>query len=82
MVEHLDANKDVQNIDLMILADFCRNCLAKWYSAAASEQGADIDYDTKQDRHINVETKFIFTLLSQLMLASLCLACVKYTKFN
>ena len=39
LVEHLDANKDVQNIDLMILADFCRNCLAKWYSAAASEQG-------------------------------------------
>ena len=36
LVEHLDANKDVQNIDLMILADFCRNCLAKWYSAAAS----------------------------------------------
>ncbi|MCG7814938.1 DUF1244 domain-containing protein, partial [Alteromonas sp. MCA-1] len=43
LVEHLDANKDVQNIDLMILADFCRNCLAKWYSAAANEQGAEID---------------------------------------
>ena len=44
-VAHLDANKDVQNIDLMILADFCRNCLAKWYSAAASAQGLDVDYD-------------------------------------
>ena len=49
LVEHLDANKDVQNIDLMILADFCRNCLAKWYSAAASEQGADIDYEEARE---------------------------------
>lgn len=49
LVEHLDANKDVQNIDLMILADFCRNCLAKWYSAAASEQGADIDYEAARE---------------------------------
>ena len=49
LVEHLDANKDVQNIDLMILADFCRNCLAKWYSAAASEQGADIGYEAARE---------------------------------
>ena len=49
LVEHLDANKDVQNIDLMILADFCRNCLAKWYSAAASEQSADIDYEAARE---------------------------------
>ena len=49
LVEHLDANKDVQNIDLMILADFCRNCLAKWYSAAASEHGADIDYEAARE---------------------------------
>ena len=49
LVEHLDANKDVQNIDLMILADFCRNCLAKWYSAAASEKGADIDYEAARE---------------------------------
>ena len=49
LAEHLDANKDVQNIDLMILADFCRNCLAKWYSAAASEQGADIDYEAARE---------------------------------
>ena len=39
LVEHLDANKDVQNIDLMILADFCRNCLSRWYQEAANERG-------------------------------------------
>ncbi|WP_269519424.1 DUF1244 domain-containing protein [Alteromonas sp. BMJM2] len=49
LVEHLDANKDVQNIDLMILADFCRNCLAKWYSAAAAENGIDVDYDAARE---------------------------------
>jgi len=49
LVEHLDANKDVQNIDLMILADFCRNCLAKWYSSAASERGVEIDYDAARE---------------------------------
>lgn len=49
LVDHLDANKDVQNIDLMILADFCRNCLAKWYAAAANEKGEDIDYDAARE---------------------------------
>ena len=49
LLSHLDKNKDVQNIDLMILADFCRNCLAKWYSAAASEQVADIDYEAARE---------------------------------
>lgn len=49
LIDHLDANKDVQNIDLMILADFCRNCLAKWYSKAASEEGVEIDYDTARE---------------------------------
>ena len=39
LLSHLDANKDVQNIDLMILANFCRNCLSKWYLAAAQERG-------------------------------------------
>ena len=42
LLAHLDANKDVQNIDLMILADFCRNCLAKWLMEAATEQGVII----------------------------------------
>lgn len=45
LLEHLDNNKDVQNIDLMITADFCRNCLSKWYMAAAQEHGEQIDYD-------------------------------------
>lgn len=45
LLEHLDSRKDVQNIDLMNLAGFCRNCLAKWYAAAAEEQGETINYD-------------------------------------
>ncbi len=44
-LKHLDDHKEVQNIDLMILADFCRNCLSKWYSAAAEEVGESVDYD-------------------------------------
>ncbi|MBI1235533.1 MAG: DUF1244 domain-containing protein [Alphaproteobacteria bacterium] len=42
LIAHLDTRKDVQNIDLMILADFCRNCLAKWYRAAGEERGLEI----------------------------------------
>jgi hypothetical protein len=38
LIEHLDSRKDAQNIDLMILAGFCRNCLSKWYKAAADER--------------------------------------------
>ncbi len=48
-LQHLDENKDVQNIDLMILADFCRNCLAKWYSAAATENGESVDYEQARE---------------------------------
>ncbi|MCC5872379.1 MAG: DUF1244 domain-containing protein [Gammaproteobacteria bacterium] len=43
LLEHLDSRKDVQNIDLMDLAGFCRNCLSKWYRAAAAERGVDLD---------------------------------------
>ena len=43
LLEHLDSRKDVQNIELMNLAGFCRNCLAKWYVAAADEQGVKMD---------------------------------------
>jgi len=50
LVAHLDSRKDVQNIDLMNLAGFCRNCLAKWYSAAAQERGEDIDYEAARER--------------------------------
>lgn len=42
LVEHLRERTDVQNIDLMNLAGFCRNCLSKWYRAAAAERGAEI----------------------------------------
>jgi hypothetical protein len=42
LVEHLQERKDVQNIDLMNLAGFCRNCLSKWYRAAAGERGIDL----------------------------------------
>ena len=45
LVQHLDENKDVQNIDLMNLAGFCRNCLSKWYVAAAEERGVNVDYE-------------------------------------
>ena len=45
LIEHLRSRPDVQNIDLMNLADFCRNCLAKWYMAAAQERGIELDYD-------------------------------------
>ncbi len=51
LIAHLDENKDVQNIDLMILAGFCRNCLSKWYAAAASEAGIDIS-DEEAREHI------------------------------
>lgn len=50
LLKHLDDNKEVQNIDLMILADFCRNCLAKWYVSAAEEQGESIDYEAARER--------------------------------
>ena len=45
LVAHLQQNTEVQNIDLMDLAGFCRNCLGKWYKAAAEERGIDMDYD-------------------------------------
>ena len=43
LVEHLRGRTDVQNIDLMNLAGFCRNCLSKWYQAAAGERGVELD---------------------------------------
>jgi len=46
---HLDNNKDVQNIELMNLANFCRNCLAKWYSAEAENLGKNISYDDARE---------------------------------
>ncbi len=43
LVSHLRGRTDVQNIDMMILAGFCRNCLSNWYTDAASEKGIDLD---------------------------------------
>ena len=49
LIDHLGAHPEAQNIDLMILADFCRNCLAKWYAAAAQEKGLELDYPAAQE---------------------------------
>ena len=49
LLEHLDEHKDVQNIDLMNLAGFCRNCLAKWYVAAAEDSGESLDYESARE---------------------------------
>ncbi|MFT5210005.1 MAG: hypothetical protein ACI9CE_001728 [Flavobacterium sp.] len=49
LLKHLDDNKDVQNIDLMILADFCRNCLSKWYKSAAEDKGIEMDYEEARE---------------------------------
>jgi uncharacterized protein len=50
LLAHLDARKDVQNIDLMNLAGFCRNCLAKWYRAAAEERGLPLTDEAARER--------------------------------
>lgn len=48
LIKHLQQRTDVQNIDLMNLAGFCRNCLSKWYAAEAQSLGLDIDYAAAQ----------------------------------
>lgn len=49
LVAHLRERTEVQNIDLMNLAGFCRNCLSKWYRAAAEERGLEMDYDQARE---------------------------------
>jgi hypothetical protein len=49
LLQHLDEHKEVQNIDLMILADFCRNCLGKWYGKAAEDLGIEIDAEQARE---------------------------------
>lgn len=49
LVRHLRDNPDVQNIDLMNLAGFCRNCLSKWYRAAAEDKGLSMDYEQARE---------------------------------
>jgi len=50
LLEHLDRRTDVQNIDLMITAGFCRNCLADWYREAAAARGVAISKDAARER--------------------------------
>jgi uncharacterized protein len=50
LVEHLRARTDAQNIDLMNLAGFCRNCLSNWYQEAASERGIAISKEAARER--------------------------------
>ncbi len=50
LLGHLRDNPDVQNIDLMNLAGFCRNCLANWYAEAAAEAGVPIDREAARER--------------------------------
>ena len=45
LVAHLQQHTEVQNIELMIHGDFCRNCLAKWYAEAAQERDVPVDYE-------------------------------------
>jgi len=49
LVEHLRAHPEVQNLDLMNLAYFCRNCLSKWYVGAAAEQGLELEYEQARE---------------------------------
>ena len=49
LLSHLDSRKDVQNLALMNLSGFCRNCLAKWYSAEAVERGEEITVDSAKE---------------------------------
>ncbi len=49
LVTHLQTHTDVQNLDLMLLANFCRNCLAKWYVTGAAEQGVEMDYEQARE---------------------------------
>jgi len=50
LLSHLDEHKEVQNIELMILADFCRNCLAKWMVKAAEDLGESLDYEAAREK--------------------------------
>jgi len=49
LIKHFAERTDVQNIDLMNLSGFCRNCLSKWYSAAAEERGQQVDYEQARE---------------------------------
>lgn len=50
LLAHLDSRKDVQNIELMNLANFCRNCFSKWTVAEAEKLGVEVDIDTAREQ--------------------------------
>jgi hypothetical protein len=50
LLAHLDAHREVQNLDLMNTGGFCRNCLAKWYRAEAAERGVEISDEAARER--------------------------------
>ena len=49
LISHLQKRTDVQNIDLMNLSGFCRNCLSRWYSEAANENGVELNKDDAKE---------------------------------
>lgn len=49
LLQHLQKYPEVQNLDLMNLAYFCRNCISKWYAGAAGEHGVELDYDQARE---------------------------------
>ncbi len=50
LLRHFDEHKEVQNIDLMTLAGFCRNCLSKWFVEAAKERNLDVDLESAREK--------------------------------
>ena len=52
LLKHLDKRKDVQNIDLMNLAGFCRNCISRWYREEAEKKGVSIS-DLEAREHVS-----------------------------
>ena len=55
LVDHLRERKDVQNIDLMNLAGFCRNCLSKWYREEAEKKGLEIEKEAEEKEKLYAE---------------------------
>ena len=49
LLKHFQEKPNIQNIDLMELADFCRNCISKWYSEESSKNGVSVDYDDARE---------------------------------
>ena len=63
LISHLQKRTDVQNIDLMKLSGFCRNCLSKWYSEAAKEEGINIDYESSKEKYMECLIKIGKTII-------------------